>query len=298
MKTLPGALDKVYVDLLIDDQYGGLDFSGQLADSSFRIQGEARCATGHVEYLDMDFRVEEAGVQFDRNTIIPVVYGRGVTTVSDSTGIPSQVIITLQTVDETMDNQPVDDLVRQEKARGRFDEIRFKVTTDNPNLGTTEAQILASLGYSTETLQTKAVDAIGISTENLIFRPLYRPMERKLEQLFGLDYVRFSSRFTRNLLALNMSNNYELSSRLALLRSTRLILGKYLADRFFLQYTAQVEAGIYYRYKQKGVGLHHVLGLEYRINPQILLELEYDYDSLMLYNRDDKRVVLRHWFPF
>jgi len=38
--------------------------------------------------------------------------------------------------------------------------------------------------------------------------------------------------------------------------------------------------------------------LEYRINPQILLELEYDYDSLMLYNRDDKRVVLRHWFPF
>jgi len=298
VKTLPGALDKVYVDLLIDDQYGGLDFTGQLADSSFRIEGEARCATGHVEYLDMDFHVEEAGVEFDRNTIIPVVYGRGVTTVSDSTGIPSQVIIALQTVDETMDNQQVDDMVRQEKARGRFDEIRFKVTTDNPNLGTTEAQILASLGYSTETLQTKAVDAIGISTENLIFRPLYRPMERKLEQLFGLDYVRFSSRFARNLLALNMSNNYELSSRLALLRSTKLILGKYLADRFFLQYTGQVEAGIYYRYKQKGVGLHHILGLEYRINPQILLELEYDYDSLMLYNRDDKRVVLRHWFPF
>jgi hypothetical protein len=28
------------------------------------------------------------------------------------------------------------------------------------------------------------------------------------------------------------------------------------------------------------------------------LELEYDYDSLMLYNRDDKRIMVRHWFPF
>jgi hypothetical protein len=298
VKTYPGALDRVYVNLLIDEQYGGLDFSGQLYDNSFRIEGEARSTTGQVEYLDMEFRVEEAGAQFDRNTIIPIVYGRGRTTISDSTGVPSQVFITLQTVDEAMDNQPVDDLVRQEQARGRFDQIRFKMTTDNPNLGTTEAQLLASLGYSTETLQSKAVDAIGIGTENMLFRPLYRPVERKLEQLFGLDYVRFSSRFARNLLLSNTDHNYELSNRLALLRSSKLVVGKYLADRFFLQYTGQVESGIAYRFKQKGVGLHHILGLEYRINPQILLELEYDYDSMMLYNRDDKKVVLRHWFPF
>ena len=197
-----------------------------------------------------------------------------------------------------MSKKAVDDIVRQETIRGRWDQIRFKLTTDNPNLGTNEAQILASLGYSTETLQDKAFDAIGISTENILFRPLYRPVERRLENLFNLDYVRFSSRFTRNLIASNLSDNIELNSRLALLRSTKIVVGKYLAERLFLQYTGQVESGIDYKYKEQNIGLRHTIGLEFRINPKLLLELEYDYNSMIYANRDDKRIVLRHWFPF
>ncbi len=298
VNTLPGALDQVYVNLQVEEDWGSVDFSGQIADESFAIEGEARSTAGFVEYLDMNFRVQQGQVEFDHGSIFPVVTGEARTMVTDSLGIPSQIILTLQTVDRTMDKKNVDDIVRQETGRGRWDKIRFKLTSDNPNLGSNEAQILASLGYSTETLQSKAFDAIGISTENILFRPLYRPVERELEQFFNLDYVRFSSRFTRNLIWSNLTDNPALDTRLSLLRSTKLIVGKYLVNQLFIQYTGQIESGIDYKYQNKNIGLRHTLGLEYRINPKLLLELEYDYNSMIIEDRDDKRIVLRHWFPF
>lgn len=298
VNTLPGALDQVYVNLQVEEDWGSVDFSGQIADESFAIEGEARSTAGFVEYLDMNFRVQQGQVEFDHGSIFPVVTGEARTMVTDSLGIPSQIILTLQTVDRTMDKKNVDDIVRQETSRGRWDKIRFKLTSDNPNLGSNEAQILASLGYSTETLQSKAFDAIGISTENILFRPLYRPVERELEQFFNLDYVRFSSRFTRNLIWSNLTDNPALDTRLSLLRSTKLIVGKYLINQLFIQYTGQIESGIDYKYQNKNIGLRHTFGLEYRINPKLLLELEYDYNSMIIEDRDDKRIVLRHWFPF
>ncbi len=296
--TLEGALDKVYLNLQIDEQFGDLEFTGQINDESFIIEGQARSSTGIIEYFDMTFRLQRAGVEFDRGSVYPVVYGEAHTTVTDSMGMPSNVMLTLLTVDQTMEQKSVDDLVKQEHSRARWDQIRFKLTSDNPNLGSNEAQILASLGYSTETLQDKAFDAIGISTENILFRPLYRPIEKRLENILNLDYVRFSSRFTRNLIEANLYENTFLNKRLSLLRSSKLIVGKYLATRLFLQYTGQIEAGIDYKYNERNVGLSHTLGLEYRIKPQLWLELEYDYNSLMYENRDDKRILLRHWFPF
>ncbi|OGB99833.1 hypothetical protein A2V82_15955 [candidate division KSB1 bacterium RBG_16_48_16] len=298
VKTLPGAFDNVYVNLQLEEKYGGLDFGGQVEDESFRIDGQVRSTSGIIEYLDMNFRVDYVGAEFDRSDLIPVVYGQARTTVTDSLGASSQIFLTMQTVDETMDKMPVDDIVRQEQGRGRWTDIRFKLSTDNPNFGATEAQILASLGYSTETLSTKAFDAVGIGTENYLFRPIFKPVERKIEQLFSLDYVRFSSRFTRNFIALNLNYNPQLDARLALLQSTKLVVGKYLSSQLFFQYTGQVETGREYLYQHKGVGLRHTLGMDYRINPQLMLELEYDYNSLILNDKEDKRIMLRHWFPF
>jgi hypothetical protein len=298
VRSFPGAIDEIYVDLKLDEEFGGLEFTDRLEDDTFRINGIVRSTKGLIDYLDMAFRVERAGVEFDRSSLVPVAYGSAKTTVTDSLGISSNIILTLQTVDNTMDKKSVDDIVRQEEGRARFNQFRFKLSTDNPNIGSSEAQILASLGYSANNLQSSALSAIGYGTDNLIFRPLFRPVEKELEQTFGLDYVRFSSQLTKNLILFNLNNNLQLNSRLALLESTKIIVGKYLANRFFLQYTGQIESGVGYRYKQKHLGLHHTVGLEYQIHPQILVELEYDYDSLMLENRDDKRIILRHWFPF
>ena len=133
-----------------------------------------------------------------------------------------------------------------------------------------------------------------------MFRPLFRPFERRLEQTLGLDVVRFSSRFTRNLIEMNVSEerNFMIDSKLFLLRSTKLMVGKYLANQLFLMYSGQLEAGLDYRYQHEGFGLSHKIGLEYRINPSLLLQMEYDYNSLMLLRREDKRILLRHSFPF
>ena len=301
VRTFPAAIDNVYVNLQLDQEYSQLDFTGQIQDDSFRINGKVSSTKGVIDYLDMNFRVERAGAEFDRSSLVPVVYGNARTSVADSAGFPSQIMLTLQTHDVTMDKKSVDDLVREENSRGRWDQIRFKLSSDNPNVGSTESQILSTLGYTDASLQQNpALDAIGFGTENILFRPLIRPVERKLEETLGLDYVRFSSRFTKNFIDFNLNNNVRVNSRLALLRSTRLVVGKYIADRLFFQYTGQVESGIDYRYKDINVGLHHQMGLEYHINSRLLLELEYDYDSLIWnrQDRDDKRIVLRHWFPF
>ncbi len=298
VRSFPGAIDEVYVNLKIDDRVGGLQFSGRLEDESFRINGNLRSTKGFIEYLDMNFRLEQAGVEFDRSSLIPVVYGQARATITDSLGLSSNILLTMQTVDNTMDNKSVGDFVRQEEGRARLDRIRFKLSSDNPALGFNEAKVLGDLGYSTNDLRRGAVEALGKGADNYLLRPLLRPVERRLSDALGLDYVRFSSPLTRNIIQFNLNNNLDLNRRLQLLESTKVIMGKYLSSRLFLQYTGQLESGVGYRYREKEIGLRHTLGLDYRINPQVLVELQYDYDSSMLYNRDDKRIVVRHWFPF
>lgn len=297
-RSFPAAIDEVYVNLKLDDRVGGLEFTGRIADETFRIKGSLRSTKGFLEYLDMNFRLEQAGVDFDRSSLIPVVYGQARTTITDSLGLSSNIFLSMQTVDNTMDKKSVDDIVRQEEGRARIDRIRFKLSSDNPMLGSNEAQVLSALGYGGGNLRRDAVETLGKGADTFFLRPLFRPLERELSNMLGLDYVRFSSPLTRNLLQFNLNNNLELNRRLALLQSTRIIVGKYLTDRLFLQYTGQLESGVSYRYKSKEVGFHHTVGLDFQIHPQLLVELEYDYDSLMNYNRDDKRIVFRHWFPF
>ena len=298
IRSFPGAIDNLYINLLIEDEFSKLDFLGQVRDESFRINGQVGSTTGLIEYLDMNFRIERAGAEFDNSSLIPVVYGNARTTVTDSMGVPTQVMLTAQTVDNTMRQQQVEDRIKDENSRGRWDQIRFRLSTDNPNLGNSETQILSALGYSANSFQGTAFDAIGFGTDNILFRPIFRPVERTLQNVFGLDYVRFNSRLAKNIIDFNLNNNYQLNTRLALLKSTRVIVGKYLANNLFFQYTGQIQAGIDYRYKEKGLGLNHKLGFEYHINPKLMLELEYNYDTLMSDNNEDKRIMLRHWFPF
>lgn len=302
-RQIPSGLDNVYVDLIVDAGVGGIEFNGVLDEKTFGVTGKMESSRGTVEYLDLDFQVTKAGVEFDmditrkadvefdKSTLLPIIYGEARTTVTDSTGFPYYIYLTLLTVDK---------LTGHKLKRGRLGDVVFELSSESQELGDTEGEIMASLGYSATNIREKATDIIGISTDNLLFRPLFRPFERQLERTLGLDMVRFSSRFTRNLIEMNVKDerNFQFDSRLFLLRSTKLMVGKYLADRLFLLYTGQLEAGLDYRYQQEGFGLRHTLGLEYRINPSLLLQMEYDYNSLLLWQQEDKKVLLRHSFPF
>ena len=301
-RQIPSGLDNVYLDLTLDAGVGGLSFNGILNNETFGVTGTVESSRGYVEYLNLDFQVLKAGIEFDMDVtrdsdieskyrLLPIIYGEARTTVTDSTGFPYYIYLTLLTTD------PVTGYTQK---RGRFGDVSFQLTSESSALGDSEGEILASLGYSPDNLRGMATDMIGISADNLVFRPLFRPVERKLEQKLGLDMVRFSSRFTRNLIEMNVSEerNYIIDSKLFLLRSTKLMIGKYLADQILLMYSGQLEAGMDYRYQHEGFGLSHKVGLEYRINPNLLLQMEYDYNSLMLMRREDKRILLRHSFPF
>ena len=304
-REFPSGVDNAYLDLVANAGGGGLDFKGVINDHSFGVTGSLESSHGNVEYLDLNFEIIKAGVEFDteispesevvfdKNSLLPIVYGEAKTTVTDSTGYPYYVYLTLLTIDNE---------TGYALKRGRLGEVKFQLSADNPNLGLgyTEGELLASLGYSSSNIPKMATDLIGISADNLVFRPLFRPVERQLERTFRLDMVRFSSRFTRNLIEMNLNDErtFQLDSKLFLLRSTKLMVGKYLAQNWFLLYTGQLDAGMNYRYQHEGFGFRHTLGLEYRINPSLLLQMQYDYDSLLLWQKEDKRVMLRHSFPF
>ena len=164
--------------------------------------------------------------------------------------MPSDVYLTLVTRDD----------LNQDVAKGRWDRINIKLSSEHPRWDETQGDVIASLGYTSTTIDEKARKAVGHSTDSFIFRPLLRPVERQLERSLGLDVVRFSYAFTQNFLDSNFSNE-QLKSSLAFLRSSRLILGKYLTEDIYLLYTGELKAGIDYQFQDKGVGLQHIFGM-------------------------------------
>ncbi len=278
----------VYVNMEVDPKNSELNFSGILSDSTFRIGGKVESTRGEFEYIDLTFRVEKFGAEFDHSSLYPVVYGRAWTVVRDTTNVPSDVYLELYTMD---------DLTNREVTKGRWDRLNIKLSSEFPGYAQTEKDIMATLGYSSNTVEEQATRAVGYSTDKFIFRPIMRPIERQLERRLGLDVVRFSYALTRNFLDANL-NNEELGAKLALLRSSRLVLGKYLTNDLYVIYTGELKAGVDYRYQDKGVGLQHIVGLEYRLNPRWLLQMEYDYNTLLQKQKDDKKIWLRHSFPF
>jgi hypothetical protein len=277
----------VYVNMEVNKDNSMLLFSGVLKDSSFTIAGKVETNRGEIEYLDLNFRVEKMGAEFPGDSYYPLVYGKAWTVVRDSTNVPEDVYLTLYTLDDT----------RQEVNTGRWDRINVRISSQYQGLDETEGDVMATLGYSSQNIDNQVRKAVGSSTDKFLFRPLIRPIEREIERKLSLDVVRFSYSITQNFIESSFANE-QLRSSLEFLKSSRLMLGKYLTDDVYLLYQGQLQSGIDYRYLGKGVGLEHVFGLEYRLNPRLLLQLEYDYNTLMEIDKDDKKVWLRHSFPF
>jgi hypothetical protein len=300
VKQLPGLIDNVWINAFIDPQISQLKFSGIISDETFRAEGLVQSTRGNIEYLDLNFRVDKFAAEFDKSDIFPIVYGKASTTISDSSGFPSNIYLTLFVYDK--DN-------KIELERGRWsDDIRFKLSSDNPTIGSNEAQILAALGYSFDKINRDEVAQVfGNSTDHLLFRPLFRPVERKLERTLGLDVIRFRSHFARNMMdvlngkdeTLDSGSNlyHDIDYRYFLFRSTQVMVGKFLSNNLYFLYSGQLDAGRL-KYQEPGIGLRHSIDLEYRILPNLLLELQYNYDSLLLSKREDKRIQLKHSFVF
>ncbi len=303
---IPAYVGKVYMDLNIDDVSKGLHFTGKLKDESFRTDGSVVSTRGRVEYLDVNFRVEKFEADFSPLDIFPEVSGRAFTTVRDSSGnFPRDVYLVLYAINPE---------TGEEMSRGSWENFRFKLVSRDPTVGETQEQVLSYLGYSVKNLQNKAGEVGLTMTENLLFRPIVRPLERSIEREFGLDYVRLRSNFTSNLFYLtflnrarlfqqpvyiNRNQSTKLDPALALLQSSEITLGKYLSRNLYLTYTGKLVSV----YDQSKLGINHQLSLEYRLIQNFLLELEYDkveFNTFFFEHQElnDFRVRLRRSFNF
>ena len=324
--SIPGYVGEVFMDLNIDNTSEGLVFTGRLIDESFRVDGSVTSLRGRVEYLDVNFRVERFGAEFNVYEIYPEVYGVAYTTVrteqfdpvfgitsNDSSAasiggesVPRDILLKLYVID------PV---TGKEVSKGRWEDFRFKLESRENPAGETQEQLLASLGYSFRNLQYKAGEVGLTLTQNFLIRPLFRPIERQLERKLKLDYVRLRSNFASNLLYMSLQDrtkifnrptfllvNTNLDPASQLLQSSELTLGKYLFKDIYMSYTGQLVAGV----EDSKLGVNHTFGLEYRLLYNLLLEFEMSqlqYDPLYELNnsRDlsrDIRIRLRHSINF
>ena len=289
IKNIETPLGNVNVALQLQDKYGELRLQGIVQQGDFKVWGNLVSTEGSIDVLDHYFKPERITFDYPRDADNPIIAGRAFTTVTDSMGMMSTIWLSLSSVD---------DITGMKTNGGPWGKVRFQFSTDNPNIGRTEADLLSAMGYSEKDLKDRAYDALGIRIENLVFRPIFRPIEREIRRHLGLDIFRVSSMFGRNVVQLRAMNRSIFDPKF-LFRSTKLTLGKYLARGLFLTYSGQVDNGFGLRYPTHGIGFKHALTLEYAIRPDLFIQMEYTYDSQLLSDRrEDKRIWLRHTFPF
>ncbi len=289
VREVESPFGNVIVDLKVRDDYGKFGLSGIAEEEDLQFSADLVSTEGNLLVLEHYFKPERITFSFSRGAEYPILSGRAYTTLTDSLGMPSTVWLNITAPDNELG------MVMKE---GSWETVRFRFSTDNPNLARNEADLLAALGFSMKDMPDRAYSALGMQVENLVFRPIFRPLERGMRRYLGLDVVHLYSMFSRNLVQLQTSSSTEFDARY-LLRSTKFMLGKYLMPGLFLTYSGQFEDNLGFRYLTPGLGYRQSLTLEYTIRPDLFLQMEYTYDSQLLEDRrKDKRIWLRHIFPF
>jgi len=307
-RNIDAFLDEVNTELYINQGGNGLEFTGIINKNTFKANGSLISERGRLDYLDLNFRVENFGVEFNEQNQKPRVTGRAWTVVRDSVGsIPKTIYLELYAIDSE---------TGQEIQSASWEDFRFKLVSSDPTVGETQEQVLAYLGYSVENIQNKATEVGGAVTENYLIRPLLRPIERSLEKYLGFDLVRFNSNIAKNLFHVSLGNVpgfnnsksylYSLntvSPYLFLFESSEVTVGKYLSKDLYLTYTGQLVATAVDQ--SNAFNFNHSVGLEYRFLKNILVEFEYDREMLNYFSTytdkpyyDDFKIRLRHSFSF
>ncbi len=307
-RDIPAFIDRVNMELYVDETSKGLRLRGIINQGTFKPEGDLVSTRGRLEYLDQVFRVDRFSAEFTRNNPLPFVSGRAWTTIRDSIGAAPKTIY--------LDLYAVDEETGIEKQEGNWENFRFKLVSADPQIGETQEQVLAYMGFSVGNVKEKAVQVGGAVTERYLIRPLLRPVERALEKSLGMDMVRINSAIARNLFystlgtpAQGYGSNYYVNpfvtstSYLMLMQSSGLTVGKYLSQNLFITYTGQLVSVA----NQTDVefGINHSVGIEYRFLKNILVEFKYDRELFGFYGSqfhkqylDDFKIRLRHSFSF
>jgi hypothetical protein len=275
---------KIYVDLRLDDETDGLLFTGSLKDT-LHVAGDLTSTRGSVEYLDMNFNVDEVGVIFNPADIEPVFYGGASTSVvyPDSIQRTVRMVITDRASMEHANTQ----IKNAGRLQGvRWDNMTFALTDEQ---GNSQEKILGVLGYSLDNLSQKVPWLSSkLVTNATPLRKWTRALERGVERFLGLDRVDIETPVAGNILQreLYAQSDSTLVSRaqysyLTTLDRSRVTVGKYLTRDLYLSYTGSVMSETAYNVTRLGM-VHEwdiLLHLS-RVTSNLSLDYRFQYSSL------------------
>ncbi len=284
-------ISSVEVNLNMDAGESHLKVLGSLSENTFRMGGRLVSTQGSIEYLDMQFRVERFEAEFDEFDPLPWVQGRASNIYVDSLGVNRNIYLTLYVVDP---------ITGERQQRGRFGDFIFVLEDD---AGSSQEQILAALGYSPGAITEKVTSLGGTIIANTMIRSLIRPIERELENVLQMDVIRLQPTLAQNLfenqiLGTDPGPSGQVEWGAYFMRKSRLMVGKYLTDDLFLNYSGTWESALNAQ-NERHFGFLHLWSLDYSIRPisgNLILNLGYEYDSLE--QKEDKSVSLRYSFVF
>ncbi len=291
LEGMSDLLTTVDINLNINPGLSNLSIIGSPGQGTFRMLGHLISTRGSIEYLDFKFRVDRFEVEFDEYSPLPWVEGRGQTVYKDSLGISRNVYLTLYVVDP---------ITGERTKRGRWGDFVFILEDD---AGSSQEQILAAMGYSPERITEKMTSISGQIVSDAVLRRWIRPIERELEVLLDLDYVRFQPTIAQHLfeteiLGIDPGPSSEIGWGAYYLRQSRFSVGKYFTDDLFVIYTGMYESAINAQ-NERRFGFLHNWSIEYRlrpISPNLVLDFSYEYDSLERLR--DRAVKLRYSILF
>jgi len=285
--------NRITTDITVDPQSPGLlvEQQSDTTEPTFNpvIEGKLESTQGSVQFLDLDFEVENANLEFDRFDPRPWVSARARTTVTDSLGFPRTIYLTFYTVDS---------LTQQRVRRGRWGDFTLVLEDDQ---GRSQEEILGMLGFSITNLSQKATSLSGTVVGDFVNQVLMRPVEQAIKKFTGVDRFSIEPHVLQNVLTSRIT-----SSRAAdttgvtfgakYLGGSRLSVGKFLTRDIFVSYSGELASTI--EGIQGGrLGLIHEWNVEYRmepLSPYLVLDLAYQYDNLD--RRSNPGILLRYSF--
>lgn len=295
------------------DENSYFDVYGRISDGSFRVTGNARSTYGTVTYYGYNFDIEWTELQLDTANILKpaILTGRAKTiTIDEETGVETEIYLNINFIDRESGRAteargratiPDDENRNLNRPQTRFDAgplgiLEIKFTSSNPS-DDTQDKIWARLGISIENIGTAATRAFTTGIDNYYFNPLLRPFEERLKKILKIDMVRITPSFLGNFAQsrLGSSRVNDPSTNYIMFDRSRIMLGEFFMDDWFLSYIGQYGVGKDFLDRREK-GFYHDLGLQYMIDRNLRLQFHYTYDQII--KQPDKHFELRYDFRF
>jgi hypothetical protein len=282
-------------DAYLQPERGGrLEFLGVPGEGTLCVAGRLESSRGTVTYVNTDFDVQNAFVEFPPFCEPPRLYVEATARARDGT----EITLTLDSVESAL---------AFGSPGAPLDESAIRLASDSPDDNTQE-KVLSKLKYGIdyEMLageeqaaldRRRAIEVVGGQIGGRIVRPLLAPVEARVRRALKLDLVRIDVDFVEHFLAqLDQWSAQEGSAEyVPFLAESRITLGKYIAHDWMLSYVGfseTFEEDIGYQ----RLGLRHEVGIEYDVSRNTSLSLRAVYDPSL--SGWDRRVSIENRYEF